>query len=98
MAFTKKITNKQGVVPNPRKHHHVQGLTCDCRQCGEEFTQYHNNHTFCSERCAWDYRGVPWTEVPCTDCGVSVEIPKSSRGGVCTRCSKKRINPERTDV
>ena len=93
-----KITNKQGVIPNPRKHHHEQGLTCDCKQCGKEFTQYHDAHVYCSSVCMWDHKGMKHEPRTCKDCGCTDEATTQGKAYVCRSCQKLRINPDRNDV
>jgi hypothetical protein len=93
-----KITNKQGVVPNPRRPHHIQGLTCDCKQCGEEFTQYHDKHAYCSPLCMWDHKGFSHKPRTCGGCGSIDEATTEGQGYVCSTCRKFRVNPSRTDV
>ena len=96
--FTKKITNKQNQEPNPRLHYHVQGFTCDCKQCGVEFKQYHDKHVYCSAVCMWDYKGIKHQPTECTDCGSVDDVAVHGKGYVCDTCKKLRLNPERTDV
>lgn len=98
MAFEKILTNKQGVIPNPRVHHHEQGLTCDCRQCGKEFTQFHNKHVYCSGVCMWDHKGIAHEPRTCNDCGCTDEATTQGKAYVCDSCRKFRINPQRTDT
>lgn len=98
MILEYKITNKQGIIPNPRKHHHEQGLTCDCKQCGEEFTQYHDAHVYCSKKCHWDYKGVKTSDHTCNSCGCTDNVPNPGKGYRCESCRKLALNPERNDV
>lgn len=94
----KKITNNQGVIPNPRQHHHVQGLTCDCKGCGVEFTQYHDKHVFCSDVCMWDHKGIKHSEHKCSGCGCVDDVAVHGSGYVCRNCKMFKLNPKRTDV
>jgi len=98
MTKVKKWTNKQNIVPNRLVHHHEQGLTCDCKQCGTEFKQYHNEHVFCSGPCMWDYKGIPTADRECSDCGCVDRTTTQGKAYVCSTCRKLRINPTRTDV
>jgi len=99
MTKVKKWTNKQNIVPNRLVHHHEQGLTCDCKQCGTEFKQYHNEHVFCSEQCQWTYNGVETTIKTCSRCKKQDPRPVTrSLGYKCTSCRKLSMNPQRTDV
>jgi hypothetical protein len=94
----KKITNKQGAIPNPRKPHHKQGLTCDCKQCGVEFTQYHPKHVYCSPVCQWDYEGRAHAPTQCSGCGCVDDVAVHGSGYVCRICKMLKLNPKRTDV
>jgi hypothetical protein len=93
-----KPTNKQGVRPDPRKLHHLQGLTCDCKQCGKEFVQFHEGHILCSQECGWKHRGVETVVRACGDCGCEDVAPAKPRGYRCTSCTKLKLNSTRTDV
>lgn len=96
--FEKKITNKQGLLADPRKHYHTQGFTCDCKHCGVEFSQYHDKHVFCGEVCRLDHKGVAHHLQTCNDCGCVDDVANKPRGYVCDSCHKFRLNPERTDM
>jgi len=96
--FEKKITNRQGVEANPRKHYHTQGLTADCKQCGEEFSQWHAKHVYCTPQCQWKHNGVTLEWQECGDCGCSFEVPKKTFGYVCLKCKELRVNRQRTDI
>lgn len=93
-----KPTNKQGVVPDTHRHHHKQGLTCDCRNCGVEFKQYHRRHIYCSQECEWEKNGTDTFPQTCNDCGCTDTVPSMGRGYVCNTCRKLRLNRTRTDV
>lgn len=96
--FEAKITNKQGITPNPRVHHHKQGLTCDCRQCGTEFTQYHNRHVLCGKECDWIRQGLILDDLTCVDCGCTDRVPVRKNNYRCETCKKFKLNPTRTDI
>lgn len=98
MRFKPHITNKQKKTPDPRKPHHEQGLTCDCRQCGKEFRQYHPRHIYCSPTCQWDKEGVAHGPRACNDCGCVDEAPLKGASYVCYSCQKFRVNSKRTDL
>lgn len=93
-----KTTNKQGITPSIYSHHHTQDLTCDCRNCGVEFTQYHRGHVMCSKECSWEKRGANVVDMACTDCGCTDRAPHNNLGYCCDTCKKLRLNPDRTDV
>jgi len=98
MTKVKKWTNKQNIVPNRLVHHHEQGLTCDCKQCGTEFKQYHNEHVFCSGPCMWDYKNIKHEPTKCNDCECVDDVAVHGKGYICVSCKMFRLNPQRTDI
>ena len=93
-----KTTNKQGITPSIYSHHHTQDLTCDCRNCGVEFTQYHRGHIYCDLKCKCEDRGIPYGPQTCGGCGCTDDTQIKSRGYRCTTCKALSLNPDRTDV
>lgn len=94
-----KITNNQGIKPDPSVSHHKQGLTFDCKECGKEHKQFHPRHRYCCFVCMWKDKGQEIEKKTCGSCGCTDHDRKrKGTNYTCGICHKLKENPERTDV